>query len=78
LGFPHFLQTLQVRAELWRQFIIAALYNLFDANHAKARAQTRCEFDGEMERLAGAIGAVVCNQDSLDQVILQRRRLRPA
>jgi ABC-type lipoprotein export system ATPase subunit len=41
---------------------------LFHANHAKARAEARREFDGEIECLARAIGTVVCNQDLLDHL----------
>jgi len=41
---------------------------LFHANHAKARAKARREVNGEIKRLARAIGAVVCNQNLLDHL----------
>ena len=39
---------------------------LLYTDHAKVRPKARCEFDGVIECLSGAIGAIVCNQDLLD------------
>ena len=50
---------------------------LLHTNQAKTRANPRGEFDGEIECLAGAVGAVVCNQDSFEHIIHRRRLLRP-